>query len=913
MNQSINHPQGCINRADRLQPLAPSVATIFPPATLPAMAAPSAPPPAMDEPGAAAASLRSAAAAAPPPERIQIVNEEQQFAPDLGAALDRWGLLHAGFGYNLMAVIGSQSTGKSTLLNGLFGTNFDTMNQAVRSQTTKGIWLSRAAKFPVLVMDVEGTDGRERGEDQDFERKSALFSMASVEVLLVNMWEHQVGLYNGANMGLLKTVFEVNLGLFQAAKTSHSSAGQPKDRTHIVFVIRDHIGATPLENLQRTLEADLELIWDSLSKPDGLETSKIKDFFDFSFTTLPHKLLQPAEFDNQVAALRSWFANQSDPRYVFKTEYHKRIPADGLPHYLGSVWEQVQTNKDLDLPTQQELLAQFRCDEIAAAVLAVFTASVKPLRRPIETGEVVPDLGKHVLEFVQLGLRSFDRDAGRYHADVYRRKRSDLLAQMDAALEPLLLGQLKNAHKRTLAAFKKRLVSALRSASDKERGYDFSTLVSGQIQASLKDFRSLAAALRPAALDKSLTSAPAEEGAEAEPWSLAVEEENQLQVEMKAVADQARKSETTKMVANIQKQLIASLAEPTEIALSRPGPDMWDRILLAFKTALEDAETTYHRKAASFDCTPVETSIALHTLRIKSWQALRSKIDEQTTDAALSARLRDLFEEQFRYDEAGTPRVWKPDDDIDLLFRKARDYVLDLIPIYAKVQPENESLIPQFPSLEEDVAVEQADEEDPLDATTSPDADAAHHDALAELDDFDFLSTLVVFTEARTIAISQRFRKEADAYYVEAKRSMVSSISQIPYWVYGVIVVLGWNEFLAIIRNPVYTLFLILATIGAFVVHRLGLEGPLVQVLTTVGKEVHSLADQSLRAHFSQPLPEAAHAAKTTQPASGKIEGTTTGLNGTTPAVAQLHQRTAAAPAPAEEHELDTLPGQPVF
>ena len=65
-----------------------------------------------------------------------------------------------------------------------------------------------------LVMDVEGTDGRERGEDQDFERKSALFALATSEVLIVNIWEHQVGLYQGANMGLLKTVFEVNLQLF---------------------------------------------------------------------------------------------------------------------------------------------------------------------------------------------------------------------------------------------------------------------------------------------------------------------------------------------------------------------------------------------------------------------------------------------------------------------------------------------------------------------------------------------------------------------------------------------------------------------------------------------------------------------------------------------------------------------------
>lgn len=74
--------------------------------------------------------------------------------------------------------------------------------------------MCRGTAINLMVMDVEGTDGRERGEDQDFERKSALFSLASSEVLIVNMWEHQVGLYNGANMGLLKTVFEVNLGLF---------------------------------------------------------------------------------------------------------------------------------------------------------------------------------------------------------------------------------------------------------------------------------------------------------------------------------------------------------------------------------------------------------------------------------------------------------------------------------------------------------------------------------------------------------------------------------------------------------------------------------------------------------------------------------------------------------------------------
>ena len=148
-------------------------------------------------------------------------------SPNLSKYLAVEDVAPAGFNYHLISVFGSQSTGKSTLLNNLFGTQFSVMSEYERRQTTKGIWLSKNKKQNlnvegktmqmadnILVMDVEGTDGRERGEDQDFERKSALFALTTSEVLIVNIWEHQVGLYQGANMGLLKTVFEVNLQLF---------------------------------------------------------------------------------------------------------------------------------------------------------------------------------------------------------------------------------------------------------------------------------------------------------------------------------------------------------------------------------------------------------------------------------------------------------------------------------------------------------------------------------------------------------------------------------------------------------------------------------------------------------------------------------------------------------------------------
>ena len=51
-----------------------------------------------------------------------------------------------------------------------------------RRQTTKGIWLALGQKIQeprTLLLDLEGSDGRERGEDDNsFERQSSLFALA---------------------------------------------------------------------------------------------------------------------------------------------------------------------------------------------------------------------------------------------------------------------------------------------------------------------------------------------------------------------------------------------------------------------------------------------------------------------------------------------------------------------------------------------------------------------------------------------------------------------------------------------------------------------------------------------------------------------------------------------------------------
>ena len=58
-----------------------------------------------------------------------------------------------------------------------------------RGQTTKGIWAACHKETRVFILDCEGTDSKERGEDRHrFEHTSSLFCLAMADVLLVNMW-----------------------------------------------------------------------------------------------------------------------------------------------------------------------------------------------------------------------------------------------------------------------------------------------------------------------------------------------------------------------------------------------------------------------------------------------------------------------------------------------------------------------------------------------------------------------------------------------------------------------------------------------------------------------------------------------------------------------------------------------------
>ena len=70
---------------------------------------------------------------------IQLIEENKTFNKRV---LEHLAGVSAMAEHRIVSVFGSQSTGKSTLLNHLFNTNFGVMDGAARQKTTKGICLA---------------------------------------------------------------------------------------------------------------------------------------------------------------------------------------------------------------------------------------------------------------------------------------------------------------------------------------------------------------------------------------------------------------------------------------------------------------------------------------------------------------------------------------------------------------------------------------------------------------------------------------------------------------------------------------------------------------------------------------------------------------------------------------------------
>lgn len=539
-----------------------------------------------------------------------------------------------------------------------------------------------------------------------------------------------------------------------------------------------------------------------------MEKSKIDDYFDMAFVALPHKILQPEKFVSEVSKLGTMFReghrdarrdalldDQGKERGLFLPEYHRRIPADGFPIYAENVWNQIVSNKDLDLPTQQELMAQFRCDEIAREALEGFDEAIMPFENKQAEGirsgalEVLGGLGAAMRAARMKTVKNFDTEASRYHKGVYSRKKGELESKIDGRLKILFQGQLSAAHKSGVRDFSEAVSGAVKAGQKKGASYDFAEIVDREKKNAVSRY------------DKEARGVLVE-GA---PWSNYKQEMALYQKDLNEVSGRMRREEMRRLATRVERWVRSRLGESVGLEFNALGsgrggsgapesgekPEekgIWDRIWALFTKTVQEADRRFTERAKSFDASPAEVDVGLWRLRRKSWGVLRAKIEEEMMEGNLLLKLRENFEDKFRYDDAGVPRIWRPTDDIEGIYTKARESTLTLIPLLSRFQSSHTSDPPPL-----DKWIGHA----PESVTPADEEDLSPIGGVDEEEGKSLEEEMTILTDAKRQDITTRFKKTADGVYVEAKRSAIGGITQIPLYFYALLLVLGWNEILA--------------------------------------------------------------------------------------------------------------------
>lgn len=164
-----------------------------------------------------------------------------------------------------MAIIGVQNSGKSTLLNKVFGTNFNVLKEQAGSRTTRGILNSVDKSESIIIFDVEGNDSMDRSEEQvilpifqDYEKMVATYALVTANVLIINIWSKSLGQYTGSQYETLKVIMEISMSQFK----------QESPKT-ILYCVRDFNADYDDEGeIRRKIIRDVNDLWRKLDKPE---------------------------------------------------------------------------------------------------------------------------------------------------------------------------------------------------------------------------------------------------------------------------------------------------------------------------------------------------------------------------------------------------------------------------------------------------------------------------------------------------------------------------------------------------------------------------------------------------------------------------------------------------------------------
>lgn len=678
-----------------------------------------------------------------------------------------------GFNYNMLSILGPQNSGKSTLLNYLFDTKFEVLDERRgRQRTTRGVWLGVVGeREDIMVMDLEGSDGSVREDDCSFERKISLFSLSVCSVLMVNIWSHDVGRYGASNMSLLKNIFELNLQLFQK---------EDSPKTLILFVVRDRDQRKPFENTKSVLLEDIMKIWDTVARPECFKRAPIGKFFDLEFTSLPHFKHDKEQFIHEAAELRKRF-DARNPQTYFKPIYNKEIPADGLSLFTKQVWNAIKVNKDLDLPSQKEMLARYRCDELIVKILDDFEAEISAVKYCHAEKKMFEGFKKFCDDVFDEKMKQFMSVASKYLARVVKEKADVLSEKMLNEIDYMFQTQMNLAitHIKTMLSTS---YFSLKQQYVSEQVNEFNPVVYEGYAQQIDDINATIKEEWKKISDESVPS-NIENGFEVEI--------NTLDRFINKLYEIGRKDLIEAMMTHFKKHL-QQIMKPLLLPIfEEADKTMWEKVrAVVQETTQENLQKLESGMINSLKMEKKDVETKLNELQVYIIDAVRSTILERPS--FVTNLMESKFIAAFRNDKDGLPIKWKPNDDLSKPFFRAKELAEKILDLFSYIRldanDDKLSFISINPATGKKMIVEEPDT------------------GIIE-------QTKVLFSFTERINIYESFNNMAEAAFMRAQQELaaVTVHSKTPLWLILLISFLAFDNIVDLFRSPI--LLAIVATI----------------------------------------------------------------------------------------------------
>ena len=535
-----------------------------------------------------------------------------------------------------------------------------------------------------IVLDLEGSDGRERGEDdQTFEKQTALFALAASDVLLVNVWCNDIGREHASGKPLLKTILQVNLKLF----CSNNKTSVTTKKTKLVFVIRDR-SKTPIELLEKALKEDVEQVWQSIKKPEHFANSDVSEFFDVGYFSLPHYLHENEVFVKECKGLRAALISSTDD----ESTHESKVPSTALPTSMREIWKAVQENRDLDLPAHAIMVATVRCEEIATmcadAVEASDAIGMLCERANTPNASECTTLGKEIEAIAKTGFDVYDAETAFFDKNVRDMKRRELAGKLTTVFKPTLEAHFTNVSKKLLTKVRRELDAGFESGFEKKSTKKFSQMALSLREDSINEWNEHVA-----------NSTPTEN---IDGWNFEIVKDltRLFHKDLEETVDHEKTEKSALMARNVERtfsrQVSTSIlgavdefsreicvdddsddkSEDAEAALKRRQRreekkySLWPAARLAYRASekkwietLENALLNFDLPKDAFDSRKNE---AENAIKIASNGACFEAGDKA------SEFMRQSFSAYFNKTKEGIPRVWTSSDDVGRIARLAR-------------------------------------------------------------------------------------------------------------------------------------------------------------------------------------------------------------------------------------------------